>query len=83
MTVGWKRWRNVPRKRSRSQPDNTPVTVGEVGSFIAQTLTPTPGVAPLWLRLRRAMSLRLNQAPLHRRSAGMNGNRFILERAVD
>src|SRR6266567_1115635 len=73
MTVGWKRWRRVPRKRSRSKPDKTPViealnrlrkaggtlvTVGEVCDFIAQTFTQTPGAPPLWLRLCRAMSLR-------------------------
>ncbi len=73
MTVGWKRWRNVPRKRSRSKPDKTPVMespqrsrkaggtpvpVGAVCEFITQTFAPTPGIPPLWLRLRRAMPWR-------------------------
>src|ERR1035438_1550084 len=72
MTVGWKRCRSVPRKRSRSKPDKTPmiewlnrlrkaggtpVTVGEVCWFITQTPIPTPEVPPFWLRLCRAVSL--------------------------
>src|SRR5512137_2591493 len=75
MTVGRKRWRNVPRSRRRSKPDKTPVIalpnrlrkaggtpvkVGEVCGFIAQTFTPTPGAPPLWLRLCRAVHLRHN-----------------------
>src|SRR6266567_1530050 len=79
MTVGWKRWRRVPRKRSRSKPDKTPViealnrlrkaggtlvTVGEVCEFISQTFTQTPGAPPLWLRLCRAMSLRFTPGGL-------------------
>jgi hypothetical protein len=75
MTVGWKRWRNVPRKRRRSKPDKTPViegpnrlrkaggtpvTMGEVCDFITQTFTRTPGAPPLWSRLEPRCAFALN-----------------------